>query len=214
MKYSVIIPVVNRSLASQLLASIATNTIIPDDILIVDNSMSKTAFPHDFDLPLRVIDTKECLGVNASWNLGIRAIGDCDYVAILNDDVVLGKSFFERNIHVFKTNTDCGAACPGTVFNLSELEEKLSKIILMKKREGWAMSFRWDILKAIPPIPDDLKTFCGDDWFWLQTGLMGYYWYKDTGNIVYHKVGEAVRALGVRKHLRQDKAAFNRRPIL
>jgi hypothetical protein len=78
----------------------------------------------------------------------------------------------------------------------------------MKKREGWAFSFQFSLLKAIPPIPDDLITFCGDDWFWMHTHMKGFRWYKDTGNVVYHKVGAAVKKLGVRYHLRRDKAAF------
>jgi len=209
MKYKVIIPVVNRELAVMLLDSIAANTVIPDHILIIDNSMNKTAFPIVAGLSVEIITSRgKRLGVNASWNLGICNVGDCDYVAILNDDVVLGKYFFEKNIHAFQTYPDCGVACPETVHRIDKIKETDGKVICMKKREGWAFSFRMDVLKKIPPVPNQLTTFCGDDWFWIQTGMQGYRWYKDTGNIVYHKVGAAVRQLGARKYLNQDKAAL------
>lgn len=211
MTYKVIIPVVNRGLAANLLNSIEDNTIIPDNILIIDNSMGKTAFPYYERLSVQVIYPETCLGVNPSWNLGISQTDDCDYVAILNDDVVLGKHFFEDNIRVFETVFDCGAVCPATVHDIADMGKSVTeKIVRMKKREGWAMSFRWSVLKHIPAIPDDLKTFCGDDWLWVQTHLHKWHWYKNTGNIVYHKVGVSVRQLGARSHLKQDKAAFQR----
>lgn len=208
-KYNVIIPVVNRKLAVALLNSIADNTIIPDNILIIDNSLVPEAFPVDIRLPVEIMDPGKRLGVNASWNLGIRETRDCDYLAILNDDVILSKHFFESNIDVFRQHADCGVACPGTVFDIADMHDNThGRIIRMKKREGWAFSFQWPLLKAIPPIPDDLITFCGDDWFWTHTHMKGFHCYKDTGNIVYHKVGAAVKQLGVRCYLRRDRAAF------
>ena len=208
-KYNVIIPVVNRKLAAALLASIAANTVTPDNILIIDNSLADKAFPADTRFPIEIIDPGKQLGVNASWNLGIREIGDCDYLAILNDDVILGTQFFEKNIAVFRQQGDCGVACPMTVFDMAELHDNArGRIIRMKKREGWAFSFQWQLLKEIPPIPDKLITFCGDDWFWVHMHLRGFRWYKDTGNIIYHQVGAAVKQLGVRSHLRRDRAAF------
>jgi len=208
-KYNVIIPVVNRKLAAPLLDSIAANTIIPANILIIDNSRADTAFPADTRLPLTIIDPGKRLGVNASWNLGIRENGDCDYLAILNDDVILGNRFFEKNIDVFRQHQDCGVACPATVHDPTDMDNNISgPIIRMKRREGWAFSFQWPVLKEIPPIPAALVTFCGDDWFWVHMHLKGFRWYKDTGNIVYHQVGAAVRQLGVRPHLKRDRATF------
>jgi len=210
-KYNVIIPVVNRKLAAALLDSIAANTVIPDSILIIDNSLAPRAFPVDARLPVEVIAPGERLGVNASWNLGIRETGECDYLAILNDDIVLGRHFFEKNIHTFREYSDCGVSCPGTVFDMADLHDNIhGRTIRMKKREGWAFSFQYSLLKTIPPIPADLVTFCGDDWFWKHTHLKGFLWYKDTGNIVYHKVGAAVKELGVRPHLKRDRATFRR----
>jgi len=209
-KYNVIIPVVNRDLAAALLDSIAANTVIPDNILIIDNSLVPQAFPVQARLPVSVIvDPGKRLGVNASWNLGIGETGDCDYLAILNDDVILGEHFFEKNIKIFRQYKDCGAACPDTVHDMADLHDNThGKIIRMKKREGWAFSFRWPLLMMIPSIPDELTTFCGDDWFWVHTHMEGFRWYKDTGNIIYHEVGAAVKQLGVRSHLRRDRAAF------
>lgn len=211
MKFKVIIPVVNRSLADALLQSMAGNTILPDSVLIIDNSLGKRPFELKADFPADVIDPGTRLGVNASWNMGIDHTRPCDYVAILNDDVVLGSRFFERNIQVFEKYPDCGVACPHTVNDPAALDADTSaRIMRMKKREGWAMSFRWSLLREIPPIPEDLITFCGDDWFWVHTHMNGLCWMKDTGNVVYHGIGEAVKKLGVRSHLRQDKATFKR----
>ena len=211
MTYNVIIPVVSRDLAVDLLNSMADNTILPDQVLIIDNSLAGTTFDFDPGLSVDIIYMKKRLDVNASWNLGISYIDDCDYLAILNDDVLLGKYFFEKNINIFRQYTDCGVACPDTVHNIADMKTCGSgKIIRMKKREGWAFSFRYSLLKKIPSVPDVLKTFCGDDWFWAHTHSQNYCWYKDTGNIVYHKVGAAVKKLGARAHLKQDKTYLRR----
>lgn len=210
MKYSVIIPVVNINLVKRLLDSIAGNTVLPYKILIIDNSMNKTVFPTYGGLSIEVFDSGRCMGVNESWNLGISRIDKCDYAAILNDDIVLGKYFFENNIDTFECYPNCGAVCPETVNDINMMKDsKVDRVLIMTKREGWAMSFRWEVLKQIPPIPDHLKTFCGDDWYWLHSYLKNkQYWLKNMGNVIYHEVGVSVLKLGLRDQLRHEKNIY------
>lgn len=210
MKYSVIIPVVNIDLSKRLLDSIAENTVLPYKILIINNSMGETAFPAYNGLPIEVFDSGRCMGVNESLNLGVSRIGDCDYIAILNDDIILKEHFFEKNIKVFERYSDAGAVCPSTVTELNDFQllPPKEQIIYMERREGWAMSFRETVLKKIPPIPKQLVTFCGDDWLWRYTFLQDYYWYKDLSNVIYHQCGTAIKSLDKRKYLRSEKDAF------
>lgn len=193
-----------------LLKSIARNTLQPEQVIIIDNSLIPTPFNFDGQLTCALIRPLEMLGVNASWNMGAELCEDCDAVSILNDDVVLRDDFFEKNARLFQEHEDCGVACPGTIHDLSLLSVAASKrtIVRMRKREGWAFTIRRTLLDQIPPIPEELRTFCGDDWFWTWTHKKEFYWYKDTSNIVYHKVGASVRPLGLNARIKQEKAVF------
>lgn len=202
-RWKVIVPVVSRELAKILLDSIARNTTQPEAVIIIDNSLGKKPFTYP-GLPIDVISQGMRLGVNASWNMGADRARDCDYLAILNDDVALCDTFFERNTRVFEQIPGCGVVCPDTRHDLS-CTIRSPRIVQMKKREGWAFSIRRNIMEDIPRIPKALKTFCGDDWIWLWTHRLGYIWCKDTGNIVTHDVGRAVSALGVRNDLEKEK---------
>lgn len=234
MRFKIIIPVVNRDLAIKLMESIRQNTLLPGRVFVIDNSTGRNSLRFDTPFPVDVARPARRLGVNASWNLGIRMCADCDMVSILNDDVILGKSFFERNARLFREHRGCGVACPATVHDLAELpacpplpylsalglpgkpgvgrrdneDAENGAISRMRKREGWAFSIRRSLLDRIPPVPGELRTFCGDDWFWFWTHKLGFHWYKDTANIVYHKVGVSVRALRVRHSLRREKEAL------
>lgn len=209
-----IIPVMNRSLACRLLKTIFSNTIRPDEVVIIDNSELKEPFP----LPqccesVRVLKMEKNIGVNAAWNLGVEETKACDFVSILNDDVLVGPSFFARNQAVFAQKSDCAVACPNTFHS----EEDWSRCpdaprqpmpVEMRKREGWAFTFKREVLNQIPSIPSDLRIFCGDDWYWYFTHRLGKKWYKEINNVIYHKVGASASKQEFRGLLKTEKRLF------
>jgi len=210
-KFEVIIPVVNIELANLLLVSIERNTIQPQRIIIINNS-KEVYKPLPKDLPIEMYFS-ETGRVNESINLGISKVSkDCDYVSILNDDLILGPYFFDRIAGIFDQIGDCAVACPQQVFDISELITGPPALVQMMKREGPAMTFRKSVLDQIPTFPHKIiQTFHIDDWFWVWTRYkLKRIWCKDLGNTVYHKVGASVRKLGLRVHKRPESHQWNK----
>ena len=202
MNFNVIIPVVHSDLCDDLLRSITHNTIHPKRVIIIDNTDRLDYEPISDHFPIDV-HYSEKGHVNESWNLGISKVDiRCDYVSILNDDIFLNKYFFQRIFETFKKRKDCGVACPRTVTEIDDLGGKgvgRQDIKHMKKREGWAYTIKKEVLDHIAPIPSHRITiFHGDDWFWFWTKTRGHYWFKDHGNLIWHKVGASVVSLNMR----------------
>lgn len=199
MTFQVIIPVVNVGMFDILVRNILSNSIYPSSIIIINNSTEHIEIPKSSKTKFIVINPPNPLFVNESWNLGISYLTDCDFVSILNDDLEIPLTFFERITKGFKTFPDAGVICPCTVTHKVEVDrfELVNKYVKMRKKEGWAFTIRKDILDTIPPVHPELELFFGDDWFWwyVYRGGSGYVWYKDCGMVVYHAVGTSLRKL-------------------
>ena len=159
-KFEVIVPVINVDLMVKMFESIAANTLLPKRIIVINNTGNKN-WPNnlDFEANIYVYYSKTGL-VNESINLGITKLSDdCDYVSVLNDDIVLTDCFFQRNLELFQ-NEKCGVACPRTVHSMDGLKKGRVIQEVMNKREGWALSIKKSLLDKIPPFPADrIATF-------------------------------------------------------
>ena len=217
MKIDVIIPVIRKDLLKLLIDDFKGQSLLPAHVLVIDNSGTTDSTEYtDMPFPVTRVAQSKNIGVNASWNLGIGICLNCDAVAILNDDIRISVDFFKKIAAVLNLVPDAAVVCPQTLPEtdcfLQNPHQETGRIIPMRKREGWAMSIRRDILDQIPPIPDSLRTFCGDDWFWYWTVVrLKKYWVKDLSNIIYHHVGASmVENLNIRAALKAEKAEFAR----
>lgn len=204
MKISVIIPVVNEQLCCGLLNSIAQNTKLPHEILIVDNTSDGFFFPTNI-LHVDYYRSASPLGVNASWQLGFDNLIGCDAISVLNDDILLNKHFFERTERVLALDPKVAVSVPYTVDKVEELTDHpidQHNVVGVGKREGWAFTIKTDILNQLPRFPHEkIRTFFGDDWIFLWSHQKSYgkwTWLKDLNNVVWHKGGTGVRKLNVR----------------
>lgn len=209
MSFQVVIPVINIEMLSILLNNICENTVLPSSIIIINNSTRQINLPKSSGISFRMIEPDTPMRVNDSWNLGVSHLSECDFVSILNDDLSISSTFFERIANGFKKTPNAGAICPCTVTNKSDIDnfQLVDKYVKMKKVEGWAFTLRKDILDTIPPIHPLLKLFYGDDWFWwhVYRGGSGCLWYKDCGTVIYHAVGTALRKMCSKERNTQKK---------
>ena len=215
-KIHVIIPVVQTKMADELLKILVRNTVRPKKIIIIDNSTKNYLPPkgvsdnidtevHAFDPPKRV---------NDSWKIGFDNSKDADIVSVLNDDIIDSRYFFEKILIVFNKVSDAGIVSPYTrvpggirgircragSVNFPDTSSPLSnKIMHIMFRQGWAFSIRRDVLDKIPPIPNVLSMFCGDDWLFLWTVNMGLKWYLMLDNRCFHYTGTSVSKMHFRK---------------
>ena len=210
LKFQVIIPVVNPGLADVLIEETEKNTLLPERVIIIDNSYCDYK-PYSDKFPIYIYHSISGT-VNESINLGISKTHDCDYVSIFNDDIQIAPWFFFRTHLIFKDIPICSVACPNTIVDPKQLplKESPSQFVQMKKRAGWCVSFRKEILDKVPPIPDTrIRTFYGDDWLWYWTTVfIGKKWFMDMGNMIYHMIGQSTLKLGKRKSKERELLAW------
>lgn len=198
--FEVIVPVVNLDLLGELLKSIYKNTLLPKKVILIDNSKKPMSEIFDY-IPNNGIIFEVYYSqtgfVNESINLGITKLSEkCEYVSVLNDDIILGTRFFKRNAALFQ-EASCAVACPYTVDSLGEMGDLQYNPKIMNRREGWAVTISKRVLDKIPLFPSDrIAIFHWDDWIWFYVKEQKMFWWKDMGNVIYHAIGSSVDRLG------------------
>jgi len=222
-KFEVIIPVINSILADVLIKNMEENSLLPKRVIIIDNS-SDHYMPWSDKFLIEIYHSQTGM-VNESINLGISKVTKyCDFVSILNDDIQIGPWFFERVARAFKEDPICSVVCPTTFVSpgrnpkvshrrmtlgkngKAPLKEGPFLLHQMSKKQGWSLTFRKKVLDIVPKIPNTrIETFHGDDWFWLwTTKYIGMHWCVDSGNSIYHMIGQSTLKLGKRKDKKKE----------
>lgn len=203
MKIELVVPIVINYMFPKFLESVEANSILPQRILLIDNT-DRGFKPKSDKIEIVRLKSKT-RKVNESWNLGIKNVSKkCEAVGIYNDDIILNPFFFQRIIETLRPQ-QCAVACPNTVDVGQSLKRGKVNNVQMNFREGWCFTIKRKILDSIPPIPDNIiKTFNGDSWFWQHTFERGYIWCKDLGNPIWHYKGVSVLATGERQRKRSD----------
>lgn len=214
MRINIVIPVIRHDLLKLLIEGLKAQTMLPGSVVIIDNSNGGSVYRCNLPFRVFTVVPDGNIGVNPAWNLGIGISGDCDALAILNDDIRVGSRFLEKIAAAFDSIPDAGAICPLTETAGEGYRKNIHQApgcIIMQRREGWAMTIRRDLLDSIPPIPESLRTFCGDDWLWYWSHRLGWSWVKDLSNVIYHKVGASMAENPeIRETLKAEKAEFAR----
>jgi len=210
-RIEVIIPTVHIDNALRLVREIEKNRLLPKRVIIINNSLYQFNYRSSF-FKIKVLRTRSG-HVNESLDLGRVSVADgCRYVALLNDDIFIGDWFFKRVMKTFEEAGDeCSAVCPLTVPETEPLVKRQFGISRLITREGWAPTFKREFLDNAPPIPRTVKTFHGDDWFWIYTTTqIGKRWFKDKGNTIRHIGGATTRPLGFRAVKKTEYNAFKK----
>lgn len=196
---SVVIPILNQAdYTNSILGDIAKNSVIPNQIIIINNGStdnSKEVIDRfKGQLSIRLINLRKNIGVNASWNLGLK-LSSSTYVSVLNNDIVINKQFFEIICKTFEANPNCGMLCPRTYHPLEYIEKVrketfsgASKTSNVKWRNGWAFTVRQELIKDTL-IPKELFNYCGDDFQYFKVKKLGYDILMMEQNVVFHYRG-------------------------
>lgn len=217
MKIAVIIPFVQDTFINVLLSWIAANSVQPDKVFLIDNSAHGVYIQTSLK-QCEYIHNKIPMSVNGSWNYGFSLCQEnFDLIAVLNDDLLIEKYFFEKNIKAMNECPSAGVVCPTTTTDKQEVfqsENGFPGCIVMRKREGWAWTIRSELAKKIPTIPCTLKTWCGDDWYWHQCQRLSFQWIKVQNNLCFHYVGQSVRLDEATRLTRKIEKALLRQALL
>ena len=132
--------------------------------------------------------------VNESWNRGI-SLSSNDLVAVLNNDIIVEKFFFEKIINIM-SDEKIGFYSAESDPNISCVKNQLSNISEIKEpdvRNGCAFVVRKHIVESFGNIPKQLVTFCGDDYLYLKIRKLGYKTVSDKNNLVFHYLHHQTR---------------------
>jgi len=107
LKIAVGIPTINRAdLLKECLADLAINMSPIEKLYIVDNGAQKFVIPKSFTSTHRLHRPSKNLGVAGSWNYMMQKAfveDNIDYLLMLNDDIVLGKTL-QQILNIIKSN--------------------------------------------------------------------------------------------------------------
>ena len=216
---SIIVPTRNQKLLDRMVNSILVNRVMPDEIIILDNTEDSNITVSDTVMLAMRVRLKRCHGmsVNHMWNAGISLCGfrsAHDVVCLLNDDIQLSPFYFDAARTLLSGYDDAAVFIPRTsTDSYNDVQTNslkgYGKLNGVRRREGWAMAFRASVLKSISQIPHDrIPTFCGDDWFWYHTHKDGHRWITSSECLCYHEVSSTVKPLGYMQNLKTEKNEF------
>lgn len=222
MKISCIMLVTQVDLAKELIKDIKNNSTCPSELIIIDNSkigISPEEIGYIFSgtcCDLKYERNAPPRPLNASWMQSFNMVSkDAELVTVLNDDLIMNtRFFFELNRLMSVIPERYVVACPNTVEDKNEVFKEIctrkNEYEIMRKREGWAFTMRKYFMDMVvkEPIPEILKTFCGDDWIWLHSSQRKLEWVKMPQNYIYHYVGKTIKNNGTRPDLNNEKRLF------
>jgi len=194
---TVVVPVFNNiDITDEFFSTVCENTVLPKEIILINNGSTDdykklTIKYKQLNITHKKKESNE--GVNSAWNDGIK-LCKTPYLSILNDDILLNKYFFQK---VTETMSDpkVGIVVPLTVKNKKAIKKSTDVPIVLKKigkREGWAFTIRKSVADQFDPIPEKLKTYCGDDYLFHNVRQLGYKIVKMTNNYIFHYGGTTV----------------------
>ena len=125
------------------------------------------------DKGVDVIKNKTNDPVNSVWNWFYKNHSD-NILCFLNNDVLIYDNFISDIIHVFENELNVGITVHST--NHSDYTTKKEtteyKIVEPKKyMQGWDFSIRRELFTT---IPEELKTYCGDDFLFHKLYEKGF----------------------------------------
>ena len=197
---TVVIPMYNQiTYTEQLLNNILQNEVLPQKIILIDDCSTedvRNLVKKYKSLPIEYIRHSSNMGVNYSWNEGMKKTTTA-MVSVLNNDIVINKFFFKKIINAYNSNSRWGIVCPKTISRLENVLAVDKPVVLknMGKREGWAWTARMSFVKKIEPIPSFLRTYCGDDYMFYCARSLGYSCLKMMNNDIYHYGGKSQRKM-------------------
>ena len=200
-----VIPVIQEKWLGPLLASIAKMKTQPEEIIVIDNAngaVSLIVERYQKKLNIKYLPQKENIGVNASWNLGL-AEAKADWVTFLNDDIVLPSRFFSALQYAILSYQRAGYIIPSTFVpqtvgkrfstwsvglpSDAQSSKDMPSVVRVPIRDGgWAMTVKKDLGE---PIPKELFTFAGDDFWFQEITTKGYWALRLLNTSVFHHVG-------------------------
>jgi GT2 family glycosyltransferase len=117
---------------------------------------------HFVDKGIDVIKNKTNDPVNSVWNWFYKTYTE-DILCFLNNDVLIYDNFISDVLHVFENEPNVGIAVHSTNHDSYTTKKDIPEYVVVEPKkymQGWDFSIRRSLFTI---IPEQLKTYCGDD---------------------------------------------------
>lgn len=163
---SIIIPTYNNLFfTQQIIGLVQQTTKIPYELIIVDNASTEEGMQEYFDWidecnpyeaeKIKIIRNDENLGVAKAWNIGIM-VSRGEYIAVLNNDILIGNDCLERLRNEMEANPDIWCLSPAFTrltmpdnWHELELKQRYKPKQIVEGGKGFLFMFRRDIMDQI-----------------------------------------------------------------
>ncbi len=175
MDLGIVIPVFNNLFwTKKTIESILKNTLSPFVLIIIDDASTDETYNYIQELCekgklLYYIKNETNIGVNASWNKGIKKAKEigCKYIAILNNDLEvtsgwdtpLIQALNEENIGIVSPLSTHGPDFPNNSIKGTNPAGPQIKFL------GACFAFKASLIDNIGYIPEEIRYYFGDNWF-------------------------------------------------
>ena len=96
------------------LDSLTRSNLVPDEVIVVDNSPTKVSLPQESALPaVSVLHRPDNPGYGTAANVGIAALSDsCDWVVVCNPDILVEKDTLRLLLEEAESHQGAGSLGP------------------------------------------------------------------------------------------------------
>jgi len=120
---------------------------------------------------INVVLNSSQLDLNRIWNT-FATTNEEPYLCFLNNDVRIPKNFVADTIDILNKEPLVGCVLHSTNHPSYKIATKLNyKILTEPSTQGWDFTFRRECYR---PIPDNLRTFGGDDFLFVHLNRKGW----------------------------------------
>lgn len=140
-------------------------------ITVVDQNSSeigtKEMYEKIIDDRVEIVYNQENKPLNHVWNWFYKTYND-EILCFLNNDVIITDNFISDTVELFIKESKVGIVVHSTNHdNYTEKKPILEYTIVEPNlyRQGWDFSIRRNIFQL---IPEELKTYCGDDFLFYK----------------------------------------------
>lgn len=147
------------------------------EVIIIDNDPENT-FDLDPHPKLRMLTKGHNIFINPAWNWGVKE-AKTHLVALVNDDIVIGRMEFQYMINVGRLNINTDKyGIIGIDSDCFDPEDKMHGIVkvrqMVERPDGYGV-FLFTSKSTYTPIPEDLVLWMGDDiqYYTNKAGKLG-----------------------------------------
>jgi len=168
--FSIVIPTLWKSTRIHKLLSGLIECASVGEIILIDNN-SKFFNYYESLNKVKLIQPKENLYVNPSWNLGIK-LAQYDYIGLCNDDIEFDSTIFDILISNSESISNKAIGMHSGNYHLN-FSQEIKLVPTTDRNWGWGCLILIEKKNWIN-IPENIKIWCGDDFIFHNKLIQCY----------------------------------------